>query len=115
METKTTFIDHEVILEDKDLLELGEELGQLDAEEDDLTVRMKESTSSFKAQLSQVESRRKVCTKQLREKKKTVNSECTIENDFMDRTIKYRSIETDKIVHFRTMTEAEYSLPSISN
>lgn len=113
MEKRTTFIDHDVVLHNDDLLELGEELGRLDSEEDDLTVRMKESTASFKAQLSQVESRRKACTKQLREKKKTVNSECEVENDFVNRSVDFRSIETGKIVLSRKMTDAEYSLPSI--
>lgn len=113
MEKRTTFIDHDVILRDEDLLKLGEELGQLDSEEDDLTVMMKESTASFKAQLSQVESRRKACTKQLRDKKKTVSSECEVENDFINRSVDFRSIETGEIVLSRKMTDAEYSLPSI--
>lgn len=115
METKTTFIDHEVILEDKDLLELGQELGEMEEEAEELTAHAKETAADFKVQLSRIESRRKVCTRQLRDKKKTVNSECTVECDFINRTMKYKSVKTGRIVHIRTMTEAEYSLPSINN
>jgi hypothetical protein len=42
-----------------------------------------------------------------------MNSECEVENDFVNREVSYRSIETGKIVLSRKMTEAEYSLPSI--
>lgn len=112
---RTTFIDHEIILTDTELLECGQKVAELDQQQDDLLLAQKAASAEFKAKLNANETERKTLSKLIRDKKKTVNTECYVEFDFTNRLVIYRSVESVKIVRQRTMTDLEYSLPSFGS
>ncbi len=109
---KTTMMDYEVKMTREDLLENGKRISELDFQFDDLASRQKAAAADFKAQMNANESERRSLSKQIRDGKKTVTGECEVINDFANRTVEFKSIDSGKIVLSRKMTDAEYSLPS---
>jgi len=109
---RTTIMDYDVKLTQKDLLDNGRRISELDLQLEDLHSRQKAAAADFKAQMSANESERKALSKQIRDGKKTVTGECEVIEDFANKMIEFKSVETGKIVFSRKMTDAEYSLPA---
>ena len=110
---QTTFIEHEVQLTRSEMFEISKRAAELDRLQDELVAEQKASAADFKARLNANEAERKQQSRLIRDEKKIVQSECTVENDFTNRLVIYRTLETGQIVKERRMTDLEYSLPSV--
>jgi hypothetical protein len=95
------------------MFDISKRAAELDRLQDELAAEQKASAADFKARLNANEAERKQLSRLIRDEKKIVQSECTVENDFVNRFIFFRSVETNQIVKERKMTDLEYSLPSV--
>jgi len=100
-------IDIHVNLTDGELLEIGDKIGELDAEEDTLTAEKKAAVSMWTAKLNGCKAEKKALCKMLKTKTEIRTIECHVDPDYDTGVMCYVSVETGVIVHQRKMTNEE--------
>ena len=106
----TAVIDYNHELSQAELLEIGERIGELDEQEEQLDREKNLVVSGFKARLSENQSERKKLSKCLRTGVIEKTAECEIVYDYESGVVQYRDLESGDVVSIRDMTNEERQL-----
>lgn len=110
----TAHVEHYVKLTEEERVQAAVEAARLDKEEIETTAEMSKVLAGFKTRLKEIAADRSVNLRLYREGTKRVMSECYAVNNYTDRIVEYKTVDTGEIVKSRKMTEEEYSLPSLA-
>lgn len=106
-DVETTVVKHERPLTDEDLLNMGEEIVTLDAEEDILLAGKNSAVSEWTAKIKANSARRKSVSLAYRSGVMRLETECRWEANFETGKIEYFSVESGELIKSRDMTNEE--------
>ncbi|HUS99570.1 MAG TPA: hypothetical protein VMY59_04540 [Candidatus Thermoplasmatota archaeon] len=107
---ETKLVERQIDLTDDDRLEIAVKLADLDSEENRVEVEKRNSAAAFSSQLNAIKSEQKMLFQQYRDGFVVEQVECYWEMDAAEGVVRYISVETDKMVSFRKMTNEERQL-----
>lgn len=107
---ETKLVERQIDLTDDDRLEIAVKLADLDSEENRVEVEKRNSAAAFSSQLNAIKSEQKMLFQQHRDGFVVEQVECYWEMDAAEGVVRYISVETDKMVSFRKMTNEERQL-----
>ncbi len=109
-ESNNTILDIKVDLSSYDLLELGEKLAELDAEQDLIQSEKKLAMAEWNSKVSINANQMKTLLRQYRDKYRVDAIECAWSLDIINGMTQYHSLETGEMVFQREMTPEERQL-----
>ena len=107
---ETKLVERQIDLTDDDRLEIAVKLADLDSEENRVEVEKRNSAAASSSQLNAIKSEQKMLFQKYRDGFVVEQVECYWEMDAAEGVVRYISVETDKMVSFRKMTNEERQL-----